>query len=577
MKALILAAGRGTRLQPYTDHTPKPLFTLAGRPLLDILIGHLVAHGTTEIMINTHHLADRIADHVRRSHYPVPVHVRFEPEILGTAGAIRNVADFWGDDPFMVINGDIYTTLNLKQLYTAHQRFGASLTLALTDYPAINTVCLDTREYVCGFRALSDRPDPPQASEPRWPVVTYWTFTGIQVVDPALLAYIPSHQFADSVTWYRRLMKESIPIKAYLNPHARWADLGTPAAYREAARQALVEQAFETINGFWDYKHVVVQELAGDASDRQWYRLTFDDQTLILGDHGIRPHLKTCEADAFTAIGHHLKQQGVAVPTIQAADPFAGLVVMEDLGDWHLQRVVQEAPSEQDVRNAYRQVFEALLTFNLQGLKGFQSAWTHQSAAYHRELILEKECRYFMEAFVAGYMGLEVKLEGPLLAECQELADQALNNGLPGLIHRDCQSRNIMWPAGKPYFIDFQGARPGPLQYDLASLLLDPYVALPEQLQAQLQADYLEQLAARVAFDKSRWLAGYTACALTRLLQMLGAFGFLTTVKSKHQFETYIPIALQQLHRRLAPAPRSSMPYPVLQNLVQRLVGSMVP
>ncbi len=172
-----------------------------------------------------------------------------------------------------------------------------------------------------------------------------------------------------------------------------------------------------------------------------------------------------------------------------------------------------------------------------------------------------------MEAFVTGYMGSAAD-HAKLQAEFERLADQILSHSQPGLIHRDCQSRNIMVHQNTFYFIDFQGARPGPLQYDLASLLLDPYVALPESLQAQLLEDYLNKLAKRQPVNRRHWQRGYEACCLSRLLQMLGAFGFLTTRKGKPQFADYIPIALATLQRHLSRAPQ----FPRLRGLVERLL-----
>ena len=100
MKALILAAGYGTRLRPYTDFTPKPLFTIDGRPLLDILITQLIEAGCSGIIINTHHLHQKIEAFIAEQNYAVPVHLRHETRILGTGGAIKNVSDFWDDKPF---------------------------------------------------------------------------------------------------------------------------------------------------------------------------------------------------------------------------------------------------------------------------------------------------------------------------------------------------------------------------------------------------------------------------------------------------------------------------------------------
>jgi len=104
MKALILAAGFGTRLLPFTKNIPKALFPVAGRSLLDIIILSLQNAGCKAVIINTHHLYKKIDSYLARQKYAIPVTTRYEPEILGTGGAIKNVADFWDHNPFMVIN-----------------------------------------------------------------------------------------------------------------------------------------------------------------------------------------------------------------------------------------------------------------------------------------------------------------------------------------------------------------------------------------------------------------------------------------------------------------------------------------
>jgi len=120
MKALILAAGYGNRLRPYTDHTPKPLFSIAGRPLLDVIIEKLQKAGCKAVIINTHHLHHKIEAFLAARKYSLEVNTRYEPRILGTGGAIKNVADFWDDQPFMVINADIVADIDLKEVYHAH-------------------------------------------------------------------------------------------------------------------------------------------------------------------------------------------------------------------------------------------------------------------------------------------------------------------------------------------------------------------------------------------------------------------------------------------------------------------------
>ncbi len=164
---------------------------------------------------------------------------------------------------------------------------------------------------------------------------------------------------------------------------------------------------------------------------------------------------------------------------------------------------------------------------------------------------MEKECRYFAEAFLTGYLGIYSNFKD-LKAEFSFLADKALESSLNGFMHRDLQSRNIMVKNGNYHFIDFQGGRMGPIEYDLASLLIDPYVSLPYPVQDQLRKYCIEKLLSSVAFDPDKFRTCFKYCSLTRNLQILGAFGYLSKVKGKTYFENYIPAALGTLEKTLS-------------------------
>jgi aminoglycoside/choline kinase family phosphotransferase len=127
-------------------------------------------------------------------------------------------------------------------------------------------------------------------------------------------------------------------------------------------------------------------------------------------------------------------------------------------------------------------------------------------------------------------------------------------------MHRDMQSRNIMVKGQSIYFIDFQGGRIGPIQYDLASLLIDPYVDLPQHIQAQLLEYSLKKLSATAAVEPDKFLACYYYCTLTRNLQILGAFAYLSRAKGKKQFEKYIPPAVKSLKSNLTADDHSEFP-----------------
>ena len=539
---MILAAGFGTRLLPYTRNTPKPLFTIAGRPILDLAIRRLAAAGCREIIINTHHLNDRIDAFLRSQRYDIPVHTSFEPTILGTGGAVKKVAHFWDNHPFVVINSDIVTDVDLKAVYRFHLDHNHPVTLVLHDEPRFNMVSVSSEGFI---RDFGDPAQTDNAGRHK-----RLAFTGIQVINPEVLDIIPDKTFHSSIDTYRKLIADGGGVKAYVTSGHYWTDIGTPASYRQAVCDAMSRMAFGHIAPDLAPGPVDSESLAGDGSDRHWYRLRNGSATLVMVDHGIRNDDSWSEVDAFVAIGHHLFTKGVPVPQIYIHDRFAGQVFMEDVGDTHLQDVVKRKSDSEAIDTLYRSVVRQLITMSVAGSDGFDSSWTYQTPTYSRELILEKECRYFTEAFLSGYLDRPDSY-AELEDEFSLLADRALNFAINGFMHRDFQSRNIMVDNGEIYFIDYQGGRQGPIQYDLASLLIDPYTELPDSVQSDLLEYGIHQFDKRHPGCADSFRRGYHYCCLTRNLQILGAFGHLSRAKGKTQFEAYVPAAVKSLYHRL--------------------------
>jgi aminoglycoside/choline kinase family phosphotransferase len=146
------------------------------------------------------------------------------------------------------------------------------------------------------------------------------------------------------------------------------------------------------------------------------------------------------------------------------------------------------------------------------------------------------------------------------------IADNALEHSVDGLMHRDLQSKNIMIHNDKIYFIDFQSARKGPLQYDLASLLIDPYVNLSKGIQEELVSYTLSRLKIESTAQQDKFKKCYHYCCVTRNLQFLGAFAFLSRIKGKKRFESYIPQAVRSLKSNI-----QRLAVPTLKKLVNTL------
>ncbi|MEX1298102.1 MAG: sugar phosphate nucleotidyltransferase [Desulfotignum sp.] len=534
MNALILAAGFGTRLLPHTRIIPKPLFTLGGVPILKHTIDRLIACGCRRILINTHHLSHQITEFLAGLNTGPDVDVRqvHEPRILDTGGAIANVRHLMANDRFFVINSDIVTDIDLKSVWRFHQKTRALATLVLHDRGPYNQVTMDADGWITGFRS------PGQGL----------AFTGIQVLSPDIFDHLPEEPVFSSIDWYSRLCPAG-GINAYVARDLFWEDLGTSDTYSRTARLWISAIALDApVTG------IDIQALSGDGSDRTWFRARpkpdISSRSAIVCDHGIcLPGSQTrSQMDAFVKIGHHLHDRGVAVPRILAHDSLAGVVAVQDLGNTHLADLVNQLSEPADILHIYRKVVDRLILFSKIGAVGFDLSWTCQTPYYSKSLILEKECRYFMDSFIQGYLGKNILFDA-LEDEFHFIADLALAHGMEGLMHRDCQSKNIMIKDGAPFFIDFQAARLGPIQYDLASLLVDPYVMLPEPVQTDLLAYAMDRLKLTSSDSRHRFVQSVDYCTLTRNLQILGAFAYLSRVKGKRWFETHIPAAVASLKR----------------------------
>jgi mannose-1-phosphate guanylyltransferase len=234
MKAMILAAGLGTRLKPLTSKMAKALLPVANIPLIDRTIEYLKSHGVAEILVNAHHHHQQIVRHLDGGRpFGMPIEVRVEPEILGTGGGIKNSLDFWDSEAFIVINGDILTDINLAQSYEAHKKNRGLATLILHDYTAFNKIEIDT-SFTIKEIPLQNLPDVPGRL----------AFTGIHIIEPELLSYIKEGVFSDIIDCYRKLISSGSSIKAQVAKGHHWRDIGTVESYLLANRENLGANPF---------------------------------------------------------------------------------------------------------------------------------------------------------------------------------------------------------------------------------------------------------------------------------------------------------------------------------------------
>jgi mannose-1-phosphate guanylyltransferase len=221
-KAMILAAGLGTRLRPLTHSRPKVLIPIQNRPLLHWLVEFLWSAGAEEVIVNGHHLSDKLVDSVRRANFPIPVHVRVEKVLLGTGGGIRNVADFWDERPLVVINGDILTSVDLREVCLEHESSGAMATLVLKDEPQFNRVQVADDGRIFGFTGGAEK---------------LLAFTGIAVLDPEILALIPADIPTSIIDCYLQLISRGKKVMAHVAEEQYWRELGSLEGYFQAHQE----------------------------------------------------------------------------------------------------------------------------------------------------------------------------------------------------------------------------------------------------------------------------------------------------------------------------------------------------
>jgi len=292
-----------------------------------------------------------------------------------------------------------------------------------------------------------------------------------------------------------------------------------------------------------------IERIPGDGSRRMFWRITAEKKgvsVIAMSNYPDDPGVGR-ENHAYLMIGMHLHQRGIPVPEIYRYDLKTGWFIMEDMGGSTLQDV---AVSGDDPLPVYEKVLEHLVRLQIEGASGFDPAWCCQTPRYDRTVMLRYEADYFKEAFLGSYLGLAA--EGlDLDPGFYYLAETASKADGRFFLHRDFQSRNIMVSRGHIGFVDWQGGRMGPLGYDLASLIIDPYVRLSETKMTQIYGRYLGLIKAR----HPAWTASvemyFPYLAIQRNLQILGAFSYLTQVMNKAYFETYIPDALSALDRLL--------------------------
>jgi NDP-sugar pyrophosphorylase family protein len=240
MKAMILAAGLGTRLRPLTDDRPKALVEVAGRTMLEITLTRLRDFGIQEVIVNVHHFAEMIDDYLKaKNNFGMRIEVSREDTLLDTGGGLKKAAWFFWEDsnlidrPIVLHNVDVISTIDLRRMVQFHTEHQALATLAVQDRATSRYLLFDEQLQLCGRRAGRDGNPELVRSAQRTEALA---FSGIHVISPRLLEMMIEEGAFSIISTYLRLAAQGERILAFRADEYSWRDLGKPENVAQAAK-----------------------------------------------------------------------------------------------------------------------------------------------------------------------------------------------------------------------------------------------------------------------------------------------------------------------------------------------------
>ena len=239
MRAMILAAGLGTRLRPLTNDRPKALVEVSGHTLLEITLRRLASFGIREVIVNVHHFADLVVHHLKKhDNFGMHIEISREEILLDTGGGLKKAGWFFLQDtgeakePFLLHNVDVISTIDLRRMLQAHQESGALATLAVQDRKTSRYLLFDQGNWLCGRRSGSDG-----KAEIVRPSSQFraFAFSGLHVISPRLLPLMDEEGAFSIVTAYLRLARQGEKIGLFRADECYWRDMGRPENIAQAA------------------------------------------------------------------------------------------------------------------------------------------------------------------------------------------------------------------------------------------------------------------------------------------------------------------------------------------------------
>lgn len=236
MRAMILAAGLGTRLRPLTDERPKALAEINGHTLLEITLARLRSFGVRDVIINVHHFADAIVDYLQANHdFGMRIEISREDVLLDTGGGLKKAAHFFLEDkleePFLLHNVDVISSIDLRRMMQFHIENHALATLAVQERKSSRYLLVDNQLQLCGRRSTGEQDELLRPAQP----LQALAFCGIHIISRLIFPLLTEEGVFSIIPAYLRLAGQGERILAFRADEYSWRDLGTLESVRQAA------------------------------------------------------------------------------------------------------------------------------------------------------------------------------------------------------------------------------------------------------------------------------------------------------------------------------------------------------
>ncbi|HOK03687.1 MAG TPA: sugar phosphate nucleotidyltransferase [Victivallales bacterium] len=602
-RGIILSAGLGVRMKPFTDFIPKPLAPICGKTLLSGIIEKMLMSGTESIAINLHYKSDKIVKTIRKE-IKDKIYFSFEKKILGTGGAILKCKDFLTKRDFFILhNGDIISSVKLTELIDFHLKSKLCGSLLLVNGDDNKISVSDCR--VTGIKGYCGNTNN-----------KLFTYSGIAIFNKSVFDFFPEEKIVFPLVEVFKRLIDAKQLGALYKDNIYWRDIGSIEKYFAIHEDILLRKIYTPPwlskiktdiphegflslpeNGICEIRkgailkncillpgtrikegelrqneiigknfsvhrdsnkilslpffkrqnlhNLHISNLQEQGSNRLFYRIRRSgEKTKIL----MISNSEDKDFMRFLKIARYFQRLNINAPEIYMTSPVNYAVLLEDLGKITLNMAVKNSSNKIYI---YKKVLNFLVDFQN---KTYKTAKKVIKRDFDFDG-LRWESNYFYENFIKKFVKIDLLKFKNLDNELDTIAQNALR--IPQLLcHRDFQSQNIMLKGGKVFVVDFQGARLGPLTYDLMSLLRDAYVSLNEDEIIELEDYYFgifskSFVGVKLGITREDFAKFATISGLQRAMQVLGAFAFLGLEKKKKFYISFIPRAFYNLTRLL--------------------------